>query len=70
MHRQGGSFLYVATVIQPLSSTSSHEHSHSSHAQVEDEDGEPELGKYQRTALLVVGMLAPALLGWVIGDEH
>lgn len=60
---QGGSFLYVATVIQPLSSDS-HSHNHQPH------DDPIELGKYQRTGLLIVGMLGPVCLSWLVGDAH
>ncbi|WVQ82329.1 hypothetical protein IAT38_004457 [Cryptococcus sp. DSM 104549] len=78
----GGSFLYVATVIQPLSSdTHTHAHSHSHHiesghgpshsdgASGAGADDRP-LGKYQRTGLLFVGMAAPAVLSWIVGDAH
>ncbi|WWD19085.1 hypothetical protein CI109_103543 [Kwoniella shandongensis] len=73
----GGSFLYVATVIQPLSATSSDQHSnaHHSHADEEeghdglDEHGEPTLGKYERMGLLALGMGAPVLLSWLVGDD-
>nr|XP_019011506.1 solute carrier family 39 (zinc transporter), member 9 [Kwoniella pini CBS 10737]OCF50287.1 solute carrier family 39 (zinc transporter), member 9 [Kwoniella pini CBS 10737] len=67
----GGSFLYVATVIQPLSS---HTHDHHSHVESGDPNGqrtqEPQLGKYERTLLLVLGMGLPAMLSWLVGDEH
>ncbi|WWC63336.1 uncharacterized protein I303_105936 [Kwoniella dejecticola CBS 10117] len=67
----GGSFLYVATVIQPLSS---HSHDHHSHVESGDPNGqrtqEPQLGKYERTLLLVLGMGLPAMLSWLVGDEH
>ncbi|KAK4683677.1 solute carrier family 39 (zinc transporter), member 9, partial [Tremellales sp. Uapishka_1] len=65
----GGSFLYVATVIQPLSSTNSSQHSHSHHSDVEDGPA-VELGKIERTVLLVVGMLVPIGLGLLVGDHH
>ncbi|WWC93817.1 hypothetical protein V866_000653 [Kwoniella sp. B9012] len=67
----GGSFLYVATVIQPLSS---HPHDHHSHVESGDPNGqqsqEPQLGKYERTLLLVLGMGLPAMLSWLVGDAH
>ncbi|WVR07513.1 hypothetical protein IAU60_004555 [Kwoniella sp. DSM 27419] len=68
----GGSFLYVATVIQPLSS---HEDDHHSHVESGDphghNHGSPDpLGKYERTGLLVAGMGMPVLLSWLVGDEH
>jgi len=65
---QGGSFLYVATVIQPLSNDAHAQGSHSSgHAPHEET---VELGKYQRTALLIVGMLGPVVLSMIVGDAH
>ncbi|KAK8854769.1 hypothetical protein IAR55_003508 [Kwoniella newhampshirensis] len=72
----GGSFLYVATVIQPLSATSSDQHSSAHHSHVEeghDEDpstGEPTLGKYERVGFLALGMGAPVLLSWLVEDDH
>lgn len=61
---QGGSFLYVATVIQPLSSTSPEEHSHS------DSHDDTQLGKYSRIGLLMGGMLLPVVLSWLVGHSH
>ena len=62
----GGSFLYVATVIQPLSEP--HDHSDSGK---EAEEESSTLGKYTRTGLLIGGMLLPVLLStFVGGDEH
>nr|ODN89034.1 solute carrier family 39 (zinc transporter), member 9 [Cryptococcus depauperatus CBS 7841] len=58
----GGSFLYVATVIQPLSSTAdtpSHPESH-----------ERTLGRYTRAGLLVAGMVLPLCLSLLVGDVH
>ncbi|WRT68439.1 uncharacterized protein IL334_005415 [Kwoniella shivajii] len=67
----GGSFLYVATVIQPLSS---HQHDHHTHVESGDPNGQQAqenlLGKYERTLLLVLGMGLPAMLSWAVGDEH
>lgn len=65
---QGGSFLYVATVIQPLSSThpEEHEHTHSSSSDTH----EAQLGKYSRIGLLMGGMLLPVVLTWLVGDHH
>ena len=64
----GGSFLYVATVIQPLSEPDQHQH-HSEEGAHDEES--PTLGKYTRTALLITGMLLPVLLSTVVGgDEH
>ncbi|EPQ51041.1 hypothetical protein GLOTRDRAFT_66232 [Gloeophyllum trabeum ATCC 11539] len=52
----GGSFLYVATVLQPVS-----DHS----------DGSPsELRKTTRTLLIVLGMLVPFLISTVVGHDH
>ena len=71
-HRQGGSFLYVATVIQPLSEPHPHQHSHSGHSQAETDrnDQSQALGTYARTILLVIGMLLPVLLSLVVGEDH
>ena len=70
MKSQGGSFLYVATVIQPLSAPSPHSHTHSHHSHAEEtEDADEQLGKYARTACLVAGMVTPFLLGLLVGDE-
>ena len=70
---QGGSFLYVATVIQPLSSPDPHEHSHAAHAGSEPAHQAPgsanELGKYSRTILLFVGMVMPILLSSIVGGH-
>jgi zinc transporter 9 len=67
---QGGSFLYVATVIQPLSNDPPAQgHSHS-HGPGEEHEHPGELGKYQRTGLLIVGMLGPVCLSWIVGDAH
>ncbi|WVF72836.1 hypothetical protein IAT40_007654 [Kwoniella sp. CBS 6097] len=68
----GGSFLYVATVIQPLSS---HSHDHHTHVESGDPHGQDDekdalLGKFERTALLVTGMAMPVVLSWFVGDSH
>jgi zinc transporter 9 len=65
---KGGSFLYVATVIQPLQGDSHAQGSHASGHAAHEET--PELGKYQRTVLLIVGMLGPVFLSWIVGDAH
>ena len=57
----GGSFLYVATVIQPLSEP--HDHSNGPNAEEESTT----LGKYTRTGLLIGGMLLPVLLTTLVG---
>lgn len=65
---QGGSFLYVATVISPLSDSDSHHtHAHASHTHP---SGMEKLTQYQRLALLLAGMLLPLLLSAFIGHEH
>lgn len=70
---KGGSFLYVATVIQPLSSSDPHDHSHAAHSHTEPSHPPPgsqdELGKYARTILLCVGMVLPLGLSWIVGDH-
>jgi len=70
---QGGSFLYVATVIQPLSSPDPHEHSHAAHSGSEPahqaSGSSEELGKYSRTTLLFIGMVLPILLSSIVGDH-
>jgi zinc transporter 9 len=69
--QQGGSFLYVATVIQPLSSSDPHDHSHAAHSHTEPAHSESpdELGKYPRTILLFVGMVLPIGLSRVVGEH-
>lgn len=69
-HDKGGSFLYVATVIQPLSSPDPHEHSHAAHASTESPHAAEELGKYSRTILLMLGMVLPVALSSLVGDDH
>ncbi|OWZ71112.1 hypothetical protein AYX14_03471 [Cryptococcus neoformans] len=72
----GGSFLYVATVIQPLSShTDGHpqqpHHLESGHGPEDHSDPQDQpLGTYQRTGLLVFGMGLPVILSWLVGDAH
>ena len=61
----GGSFLYVATVIQPLSSPEGVDHSHG-----DSSSSAGSLNKYQRTALLSVGMILPYCLSVAVGDHH
>jgi hypothetical protein len=53
---QGGSFLYVATVLQPVSDT-----------HMSFEDG---IGHKMRTLLLMVGMFVPFLVGNLLGHGH
>ncbi|KAL0249902.1 hypothetical protein I308_103205 [Cryptococcus tetragattii IND107] len=71
----GGSFLYVATVIQPLSSHDAHSqrphHLESGHGPDDHVDPQDQpLGKYQRTGLLVFGMGLPVILSRLVGDAH
>ncbi|KGB79523.1 solute carrier family 39 (zinc transporter) member 9 [Cryptococcus deuterogattii R265] len=71
----GGSFLYVATVIQPLSSHDAHSqrphHLESGHGPDDYVDPQDRpLGKYQRTGLLVFGMGLPVILSAIVGDAH
>ncbi|ORX38492.1 Zinc/iron permease [Kockovaella imperatae] len=64
----GGSFLYVATVIQPLSEPHDHGHDHGhGHGESQRDNGDPTIGKYTRTALLISGMLLPVILSTVVG---
>lgn len=70
---QGGSFLYVATVIQPLSDPEPHKHS--DHDQAESghfhgDNDEEYIGRYARTGLLVTGMVFPICLSALVGDHH
>jgi zinc transporter 9 len=63
---QGGSFLYVATVISPLSDSDSHNtHAHAHKHDPEDE----QLSKPVRLSLLVGGMVLPLILSAVLGDH-
>ncbi|KAF8507516.1 Zinc/iron permease [Hysterangium stoloniferum] len=57
----GGTFLYVATVIQPIGA-----HSH------DDSDAVPseKLDKVQRLSLLVSGIFLPFVIGSLFGHEH
>ena len=54
---QGGSFLYVATVLQPALA-----HSHAS--------GSEEVGGRTRLLLTIAGMLTPYVIASVLGDDH
>jgi zinc transporter 9 len=66
---QGGSFLYVATVIQPLSSPQDI-HGQGGSGSGDAEEDEPQLNKYMRTILILAGMVLPVFLSWIVGDEH
>ncbi|KAL7422738.1 hypothetical protein Q5752_002030 [Cryptotrichosporon argae] len=61
----GGSFLYVATVVQPLSADD-HAPAPGPHADAHAHDA---VGKYARVALLVGGMCLPVLLVLIVGDH-
>ncbi|KIM89528.1 hypothetical protein PILCRDRAFT_85118 [Piloderma croceum F 1598] len=57
----GGTFLYVATVLQPVSQTSQ---THSAPSE------DIEIGKFMRTSLIVTGMFLPFIIGALIGHGH
>jgi len=57
----GGTFLYVATVLQPVSHTSD---SHSMPSE------EKEMNKITRALLMVMGMFIPFLIGTLLGHGH
>jgi len=59
----GGTFLYVATVIQDVSG-----HSHG--VEMEDDALPQEMGAYTRLGLLFVGMLTPLVLSSLVGHGH
>ncbi|KZO96922.1 Zinc/iron permease [Calocera viscosa TUFC12733] len=59
----GGTFLYVATVIQDVSG-----HSHG--PPIEDDEPPQELGVTTRLGLLVVGMFTPLVLSMLVGHGH
>lgn len=62
----GGTFLYVATVISPLSDSDSH----NTHAHAHTHDPEDEkLSKGVRLSLLVGGMILPLILSAVLGGH-
>jgi hypothetical protein len=52
---QGGSFLYIATVLQPVSD----------HA-----DASPDTDYKQRVVLIIVGMFIPVAIASIIGHGH
>lgn len=58
---QGGTFLYVATLLSPIST-----HSHPGEGSAAD----AELGPWSRLALIAAGMLVPALLAGLVGHGH
>lgn len=59
----GGTFLYVATVLQPVRSDGGH-HGHVG------EDEIHQLGRFSRTALIVLGMLIPIWVTIIVGHGH
>lgn len=64
----GGSFLYVATVLQPISAADSDEHSHDPHEGHGQHGGG--LGKYARVGWIAAGMGLPVVLTRVVGGGH
>ncbi|KAJ9091187.1 hypothetical protein QFC20_007697 [Naganishia adeliensis] len=61
----GGSFLYVATVISPLSDSDAHgTHQHAHQGKHDEADGQA-LGQKTRLALLLAGMIGPLMLSMV-----
>ncbi|GMK59240.1 hypothetical protein CspeluHIS016_0702550 [Cutaneotrichosporon spelunceum] len=67
----GGSFLYVATVIQPISETGPDDHCHHPHHEVHRETDGPRLANSTRTGLILLGMAVPSVMGLLVtGHEH
>lgn len=67
---QGGSFLYVATVISPLSDSDAHgTHQHAHQGMHDEADGQA-LGQKTRLALLLAGMSGPLMLSMVVNHGH
>ncbi|KAJ9092185.1 hypothetical protein QFC21_006930 [Naganishia friedmannii] len=65
----GGSFLYVATVISPLSDSDAHgthEHAHRGHHELPED----KLGQKTRLGLLLAGMVFPLALSALVGHAH
>ncbi|TXT13096.1 hypothetical protein VHUM_01497 [Vanrija humicola] len=65
----GGSFLYVATVIQPISQTGPDDHCHDIHHEVHKREEPPPLPYGMRTGLILGGMLLPLLLSLLVGSH-
>lgn len=59
----GGTFLYVATLLTPLSA---HAHSHPG----EPSTAEADLHHWSRLTLIVCGMFIPALVAGLVGHGH
>lgn len=59
----GGTFLYVATVLQPVKKDGGH-HGHVG------EDEIHQLGKFTRSILIILGMLIPIWVTMVVGHGH
>jgi len=57
----GGTFLYVATVLQPVS------HSSETHSMPPEEK---EMSKFSRALLMVIGMFLPFMIGALLGHGH
>lgn len=67
---QGGSFLYVATVISPLSDSDAHgTHQHAHQGMHDAADGQA-LGQKTRLGLLLAGMVGPMMLSLVVSHSH
>jgi zinc transporter 9 len=65
----GGSFLYVATVIQPISETGPDDHCHHPHHEVHRENDVPRLENGTRTGLILLGMALPAGMALLLGGH-
>ncbi|GHJ89579.1 hypothetical protein NliqN6_5981 [Naganishia liquefaciens] len=66
----GGSFLYVATVISPLSDSDAHgTHQHAHQGKHDEADGQA-LGQKTRLGLLLAGMIGPWALSMLISHGH
>ncbi|KAI5449755.1 hypothetical protein NCC49_004045 [Naganishia albida] len=66
----GGSFLYVATVISPLSDSDAHGTHQHAHQGMHDAAEGQALGQKTRLGLLLVGMVGPLLLSLVVSHSH
>lgn len=68
----GGSFLYVATVLQPISASDNEEHSHDAQPHAHEGHGHHQhsLGKYARVGWIAAGMGLPVVLTRMIGGGH
>lgn len=66
---QGGSFLYVATVIQPISKTGPDDHCHDVHHEVHKRD-KPEIGHIKRMWIILLGMALPLAMSSLVSHHH